>query len=77
MQKQTKPPDITTKHKMIRISFIMSVTSFLLLFPVATIPKITDMDSLKENHPKIHNTINKITEKAHENVAEVRKDEQK
>ena len=53
------------------------VTSFLLLFPVATIPKITDMDSLKENHPKIHNTINKITEKAHENVSEVRKDEQK
>lgn len=53
------------------------VTSFLLLFPVATIPKITDMDSLKENHPKIHNTIDKITEKAHENVSEVRKDEQK
>ena len=53
------------------------MTTFLLLFPIAVIPRISDTEKITENHPKIGNTINKITEKVHENVSEVRKDEQK
>ena len=56
---------------------LAAMTTFLLLFPVAVIPRISDTEKITENHPKIGNTINKITEKVHENVSEVRKDEQK
>ena len=53
-----------------------AITAFLLLFPIAFIPRISDTENIMEKHPKIGNTINKITEKAHENVSEVREDEQ-
>ena len=55
---------------------LAAVTTFLLLFPIAFIPKIGDTEKITENHPKIGNTINKLTEKIHEDVSEVRRDEQ-
>ena len=54
-----------------------AITAFLLLFPIAFIPRIGDTENITEKHPKIGNTINKITEKVNENVSEVREDEQK
>lgn len=54
-----------------------AITAFLLLFPIAFIPRIGDTENITEKHPKIGNTINTITEKVNENVSEVREDEQK